>query len=48
MLELEGFDAAISDCWNIRIRGKPFFNFNEKLQRTMRALVTLNSSNGNL
>lgn len=48
MLELEGFNDAVSDCWNNNIRGNSFFTFNKKLRRTKRDLVALNSSNGNL
>lgn len=48
MLDSDGFSTAISGCWNSKVRGNAFFIFNEKQRQTKSALVTLNSSNGNL
>lgn len=44
----EGFNDCVLNAWSHHIHGNPFFVFSEKLKRTKRAMISLNSTVGNL
>lgn len=47
MLDLDGFSATVQDAWNSHVTGNPMYILAEKLRRTKKALISLNSI-GNL
>lgn len=48
MMDISGYQQAVSEAWDFPIHGNPLYVFSEKLKRVKHALIALNKNHGNL